>query len=218
MAASVALKDKYVAAAGTPGTAVGGTPGSTHVGYKIVGVAADGGLTAASAEGLATTANATLTAGNKVTVTWVDPANAVRILVYRTTAAGTSPTTTGLIASLAVGVQTLDDTGLAADGTTPSANNTTGTARGGQNFVACLSFKPGRTVAMYVNGQYAGVQTTGPFGLQPAVGQFGSAAYGGANGDLNVPNADRMAAGVNQPVVAIDSTDGTSATTTITTT
>lgn len=93
--------------------------------YKIVGVDASGGTTAASA-GVSTAAGAaTLDGSHFNTLAWTDPANAVTINIYRTAAGGT-PSTTGLIGSVAAGVQTFVDNGLAADGTTAPSTNTTG--------------------------------------------------------------------------------------------
>lgn len=93
--------------------------------YKIVGVDASGGVTAASA-GVSTAAGAaTLDGSHFNTLLWTDPANAVTIRVYRTAAGGT-PNTTGLIGTVAAGVQTLVDNGLAGDASTAPAANTTG--------------------------------------------------------------------------------------------
>jgi len=93
--------------------------------YKIVGVDASGGTTAASA-GVSTAAGAaTLDGTHFNTLAWTDPANAVSIKIYRTAAGGT-PNTTGLIGTVAAGVQTFVDSGLAGDGSTAPAANTTG--------------------------------------------------------------------------------------------
>lgn len=80
-------------------------------------------------------------------------------------------------------------------------------ARGTPDFAACAGFLPGRTVAMYVNGQFAGVQPTGPFGTTP---------YGTIAQDVFMPGTDKTAAGAGKPVAAQDNTDKTTATTTVT--
>lgn len=104
--------------------------------YKIVGVDASGGTTAASA-GVSTAAGAaTLDASHFNTLAWTDPTNAVSINIYRTAAGGT-PNATGLIGTVAAGVQTFVDNGLAADGTTAPSSNTTGV--GGS--VECASLR-----------------------------------------------------------------------------
>lgn len=93
--------------------------------YKIVGVDASGGTTAASAAVSTATGAATLDGSHFNTLSWTDPANAVSINIYRTVAGGT-PNTTGLIGTVAAGVQTFVDNGIAGDGTTAPATNTTG--------------------------------------------------------------------------------------------
>jgi hypothetical protein len=75
--------------------------------------------TAASAEGTVAGV-ATLSATDKNTVTWVAVTNATGYKVYRTTA-GTTPNTTGLIATITSGsTVTVDDTGLVAGAAAPS--------------------------------------------------------------------------------------------------
>lgn len=93
--------------------------------YKIVGVDASGGTTAASAGTSTAAGAATLDVSHYNTLAWTDPANAVTIKIYRTVAGGT-PNTTGLIGSVAAGVQTFVDNGLAGDGSTAPSTNTTG--------------------------------------------------------------------------------------------
>lgn len=104
-------------------TPTGGT--ATTWTYKIVGVDASGGTTAASA-GVSTAAGAaTLDGSHFNTLLWTDPANAVSIRIYRTVAGGT-PNTLGLIGTVAAGVQTFVDSGAAGDASTAPAANTTG--------------------------------------------------------------------------------------------
>jgi hypothetical protein len=103
---------------GAPSVAVHGAGGTTTFSYKIVGVDAQGGVTAASSAGstaVGTDGSQSGTDFNRLT--WTDPANAVSIQVYRTAGGATQ----GLIATVAPGVQTLDDTGLAGAGSAPSA-------------------------------------------------------------------------------------------------
>lgn len=111
-----------------PMLTVVGTSGGATVAYKIVArsgsVAISTGHTAASAAGSIGTANATLSATNYVRLDWQPVPGAVSYDVYRTTASGTSPTTTGLIASTAA--TTLNDTGVAGDSSTAPITNTTG--------------------------------------------------------------------------------------------
>lgn len=107
-------------------TSVTPTGGSaTSWTYKIVGVDANGGTTAASAGVSTATGAATLDATHYNTLAWTDPANAVSILVYRTAAGGT-PNSTGLIGTVAAGVQTFRDDGKTGDSSTAPAANTTG--------------------------------------------------------------------------------------------
>ena len=101
-----------------------GTAGSTTISYKIV-ARANTGTTAASSAGTTTTANATLSASNNVLVTWDPVPGAVSYDVYRTAAGGT-PSTTGLVANVLVGTTSYTDTGAAGDSTTAPTVNTTG--------------------------------------------------------------------------------------------
>jgi hypothetical protein len=104
-----------------PTIAIQGSAGSTTISYKIVAKQTDGSYSAASSAGTTTTANATLTGSNFPRLTWVDQAAATGGYdIYRTAAGGT-PSTVGKIGSVAAGVITFDDTGLAGDaGTAPS--------------------------------------------------------------------------------------------------
>lgn len=101
-------------------TPTGGVAG--HYTYKIVGVDASGGTTAASAGVSDTVGPTTLDASHFETLAWTDPANAVTINIYRT-AGGSSQ---GLIGSVAAGVQTYNDVGATGDGSTAPSSNTTG--------------------------------------------------------------------------------------------
>lgn len=102
-----------------------GAGGAATWGYKIVGVDAAGNTTAAGVEGTTAGGNANLTGANFNRITWADPANVTSVRIYRTTV-GTSPVTLGLIGTVAAGVQTFDDTGLAGGGTAAPTASTAG--------------------------------------------------------------------------------------------
>lgn len=106
---------------------VNGTVGSTTISYKVVANGAVG-TTAASSIATVTTANATLSAVNSVTVAWNPVPGAVSYTLYRTAAGGTPSTTGALTGATALGptVTTFTDTGVAGDSTTPPTVNTTG--------------------------------------------------------------------------------------------
>jgi len=89
-----------------------GTAGSTTITYKIVAVNEAGAVTAASSAATTTTANATLTSANNVLVTWNSVLGASNYKIYRTAAGGT-PSTTGLIGTITAtsGTQSFTDTG-----------------------------------------------------------------------------------------------------------
>ena len=78
-------------------------------------------------------------------------------------------------------------------------------ARGNPDYAVCANFKAGRTLVMYVGGQYAGVQPTGP---------FGTTAYGAVAADVFMPNST-ISAGA-KTATAVDNTDGTKATASVT--
>ncbi len=106
-----------IVSATAPTVTNAGTPGATTVSYKILARQKDGWYNVASGAGTTTTANATLNVTNYNIVTWDAVENAVGYDVYRSAAGGT-PSTTGLIGSTTSGILTLNDTGLAGDGTT----------------------------------------------------------------------------------------------------
>ena len=112
----------FVANPSAPTPTPSGADNSVTYSYKLVGVDSQGNLTAASTAGTTTHGPTTLSSINHIVVTWTDPANAVFVKVYRTVGG----TTQGLIGTVAAGVQTLNDTGLAGDGSTASAVNGTG--------------------------------------------------------------------------------------------
>jgi hypothetical protein len=105
-----------------PTLTTSGTAGSTTYGYKVT--ALDGtGETLASSETTIATGNATLTGTNRINISWNSVGGAIQYKIYRTTSAGT-PSSTGLISTVAGSVTTISDTGLAASGSTPVANTT----------------------------------------------------------------------------------------------
>ncbi len=106
-----------IVSATTPVITNFGTTGATTDSYKILARQRDGGYNVASGAGTTTTANATLTVGHYNIITWDAVENATGYDVYRTAAGGT-PSTTGLIGSTSGSILTLNDTGLAGDGTT----------------------------------------------------------------------------------------------------
>lgn len=98
-----------------------GTAGAVTWTYKLVAVNATG-TTEAGAASSTTTGNATLNGTNYNRLTWTAVTDATGYWIYRT-AVGTSPTTTGRIATLGA-VTTYDDQGTAGDSTTaPTANS-----------------------------------------------------------------------------------------------
>jgi parallel beta-helix repeat protein len=110
-----------------------GTSGSTTYGYRVT--ALDGtGETLPSTERTITNANATLTGAAYNTISWVIIPGAVQYKVYRTTSGGT-PSSTGLIGTVAGGVTTFSDTGIAATTAVPAVNTTGGMSIAG-NLVA----------------------------------------------------------------------------------
>ncbi|MBI4308203.1 MAG: hypothetical protein HY684_05295 [Chloroflexi bacterium] len=97
-----------------------GTPGGVTYTYRVAATVTGGFATLASAAVSTATGNSPLDGNNKNRITWGAVPGATGYLVYRTASGGT-PATTGLIATIASGsTVTVDDTGLAGDGSTPS--------------------------------------------------------------------------------------------------
>lgn len=121
------LEARYLLSAPpTPVITPQGTTGAATWSYKIVAKQADSdgnvvAYTAASSVGTTATGKATLTGTDFNRITWTADAKANGGYDIYRTAHGTSPTTNGLIRSVAAGVTTLDDTGLAGDGSTAPA-------------------------------------------------------------------------------------------------
>lgn len=111
---------------GSPIVSVQGAPGTKTILYKVVAKNNTGTSDASQAK-MITTANATLSGTNFNRLTWqAVPGETSGYDVYRTATNGTSPITTGLIGSVATGITTFDDTGLAGDGATAPTVNTSG--------------------------------------------------------------------------------------------
>lgn len=110
-----------------------GTAGTTSYSYTIAYIDSLGGVTAASAVGSTATGNATLSATNYNTVSWAAaPTGTAGIALYRTEAAGSSPTTTGLIDVLPSTSTSRNDIGLnviAGPAGVPVASPSTATAQ-----------------------------------------------------------------------------------------
>lgn len=180
-------------------TPTGGAAGAQ--GYKIVGIDREGNPTAASAAVSTSVGPTTLDVSHYNTLLWTDPTNAVSVDVYRTTGGAAQ----GKIGRVAAGVGTLVDNGLVADGTTAPAANATGTPRGAADPIIGSGFLPGRTVIVYVNGQYAGVQASG------------LVKYGQLDKQVFMPDSSKIKNAGTVPVQANDGTNiALSATSTVT--
>lgn len=111
---------------GSPLVSVQGTPGTTTISYKIVAKNSTGTSDASQAKTV-TTASDTLSVTNFNRLTWqAVPGEDDGYDVYRTATDGASPSTTGLIGSVATGVTTFDDTGSIGDSNTAPTVNTSG--------------------------------------------------------------------------------------------
>ena len=112
----------FVLPASSPVITEGGTPGATTRAYKIVAYLSDGTYTAASSAGTTTTGNATLSGTNFEVIDWTafPVPGTDHYGIFRTTAGGT-PSSTGLIGTVAGSVTTFNDTGFAGDATTAPA-------------------------------------------------------------------------------------------------
>lgn len=130
------IQSLQIAAPSAPTVTNVGTAGTTTVSYKLVGLQGAGGAltaTTASSAGTTTTANATLDGTNYNQLTFTPASGLSAYLIYRTAAGGT-PSTTGIIGLVYVNVApngtltpiTFNDTGIAADGTSVFAVNSTG--------------------------------------------------------------------------------------------
>lgn len=112
----------------TPTVTPQGTPALASYSYKLVAKAAatralPAPHAAAGTAGSTTTGATTLGLVDFNRITWTDAAAAVSYDVYRTVGGATQ----GLIGTVLAGVQTFDDVGLVADGSTAPTTNTSGT-------------------------------------------------------------------------------------------
>lgn len=121
-----------VAVPATPTAVVNGTVGATTYTYKVVGRA--GNLQAPSATVSKTTGNATLSAINSITLTFVPTAGFLTYDIYRTAGGATQGMIGSVLAAFGVNVLTptltFTDTGIRADGSTSPTVNTTGAVAG----------------------------------------------------------------------------------------
>lgn len=129
-------------------TGMAAPTGTKTWGYKLVGVDSAGATSAASAQVTTTAGGSALGPLNLNRLAWTDPAGAVSIKIYRTAdGASSTPTTTGLIGTVAAGVQTFDDPGLAGDSTTAPSSNTTGVG-------AAVEVSPLRDMTAQITGTF----------------------------------------------------------------
>lgn len=153
---SLSVQGSYVGTAlpspGAPGVTNQGTAGSTSYTYAVS--ATDGfGETLISSTTATATGNATLTGSNFNRITWSRVGGAVSYKVYRTASSGT-PSSTGLIGTVAASSVTmqLDDTGLSASGSVPSANTTGGMSLAGALQGTSATFSTSLAVTGTVSG------------------------------------------------------------------
>lgn len=111
---------------GSPLVAPQGTPGTSTVGYAVV-AKNNAGTSSASQTKTITTSAATLSGTNYNQLNWQTvPGESSGYDIYRVATNGVSPITTGLIGSVATGVTTFNDTGLAGNSSTAPTVNTSG--------------------------------------------------------------------------------------------
>ncbi len=111
---------------GSPLVSPQGTPGTSAIGYAIVAKNITGSSDTSQVTTV-TTAAATLSGTNFNRLTWqAVPGEGAGYDIYRVTTNGVSPITTGKIGSVATGVLTFDDTGLAGSGAAAPTVNTSG--------------------------------------------------------------------------------------------
>jgi|SRR6266498_2297941 len=127
---------------------VTGTPGATTYRYTITSVNATG-ESMASHEVIVTTGNATLTGSNHNDLSWPAVTGATGYSVYRTVSGGT-PSSVGKISTAQAGL-TLNDTGLAASGASPTTNAS------GYAPSICNLLDASGVAVLRLTGKYAGV-------------------------------------------------------------
>lgn len=161
------LKVNTVSTPGTPTVTNFGTGGAATWTYKIVACADQACVyhTAASAAGSTTTGNATLTSANYNVLTWTKVQGALVYQIYRT-AHGTTPSTNGLIGTIAAqqnlqviadvhttgGGGLFWDTGLAGDASVAPATNLTGGIAIGTAQVIAGAVNVNDSSGYYING------------------------------------------------------------------
>ncbi len=98
----------------------GGTTGGTSYSYKVVAYDPSGSTFSLSTAGSTTTGNATLSPTNNNVITWTAPASGTvsSYAIYRTVGGAAQ----GLIGTVAAGVLTFTDTGIAAGASAPTAS------------------------------------------------------------------------------------------------
>lgn len=121
-----------------PALTINGTPGTTVINYVVV--AMQGAAQTVGASQMTATANAILSSTNFVTIATAAVSGSTTCEVYRTQTNGVSPTTLGLIGTVACG-STLNDTGLAGTGGSPSTLNNTGQIAA-QNYLGPINIEP----------------------------------------------------------------------------
>lgn len=104
----------------SPTSAIYGTAGSTEYAYVVAAIDPRGKVISVTNTCTVTTGNATLNGSNYITLTWEAITGAASYNVYRYLTNGT-PSTIGLIGSPPG--TTINDTGLAGDGTNPPQTN-----------------------------------------------------------------------------------------------
>jgi ACR3 family arsenite efflux pump ArsB len=186
---------------------------STTWGYEITAVNASGGETTASAQGSkSTTDDATLDATDYNTVSWGSVTGAVAYKIYRTAAGGT-PTSTGLIGTTSS--TSFNDTGFEAAGNSPPTINTTGqlTVEGSALFQTSTNSSTAFQVQNSSGSNVINVDTTvGAVTIGAAAGtgtitvgsstaaetvNIGTGVSGGNNQAINIGTTASGGAGVN---------------------
>lgn len=120
------MEEVQLVTPGAPNVSPQGTPGSSTISYKIVAKNADGTSDASQAKTI-TNAAATLNGTNYNQLTWTAvPGETAGYDIYRTATNGVSPTTIGLIGSVATGVLTFNDDGDAGNAAVAPTVNTSG--------------------------------------------------------------------------------------------
>lgn len=167
-----------------PTVAQVGPRGAATWSYKVVGVLPNAAYhTAASAAGSVTIGNANLTVQQYNVISWSQVPGATSYDIYRT-AVGTTPSTTGKLNTSPITTTFFADTGLAGNGSTAPATNTTGVVTG-----ASIGTLPVGSVVSGSNLTLPGTLGIGTTAVDPATGittpqstiQNASSAYDSAS-------------------------------------